>query len=195
MPHAIRAAAWRGRAAGRPAVRPSAVPPLCLATLLSLPAVPATIPTTATLSVNATIVRGCLVSGATGQVTGVNFGTIDFGTHSAVRTGSETRLSGSGAGGQALIQCTPGTAVQVAADAGQNAQGSQRRLSNNAGAYVPYALALATAPATALVPNVPAGLTLGSSAAALLLQGTATFPGFGLPAGVYTDTVQVTLSW
>lgn len=80
-------------------------------------------------------------------------------------------------------------------DAGQNAQGSQRRLSNSAGGYVPYTLALATAPATALVPNVPAGLTLGASAAALPFQGTATFPGFGLPAGTYTDTVQVTLSW
>ncbi|WP_052712053.1 spore coat protein U domain-containing protein [Paracidovorax citrulli] len=190
MPHAIRPAAWSGRAAAWPAG-----PLLRLATLLPLSAVPATIPTTATLSVNAAIVRGCLVSGAPGQVTGVNFGTIDFGTHSAVRTGSEMRLAGSGAGGQALIQCTPGTAVQVAADAGQNAQGSQRRLSNNAGAYVPYALALATGPATALVPNVPAGLTLGASAAALPVQGTATFPGFGLPAGVYTDTVQVTLSW
>lgn len=201
MRHATRPGARRGHAAAWPAALP-APHRLLTTTLLPLwallhaaPATPAAIPTKATMSVNAAIVRGCMVAGAAGQVTGLNFGNIDFGTHSAVRTGNETRLAGSGSGGQALIQCTPGTAVQVAADAGQHAQGSQRRLSNNAGAFVPYALALAAGTTTALVPNVPASLTLGAAAAALPLQGTVTFPGFGLPSGVYTDTVQVTLSW
>jgi len=200
MRHAARPRARRGHAAAWPAALPAPhrflTPLLPLWALLpTAPATPAAIPTQATFAVNAAIVRGCMVAGAAGQVTGLGFGSIDFGTHSAVRTGTETRLAGSGAGGQALIQCTPGTAVQVAADAGQHAQGSQRRLSNNAGAFVPYALALAAGTTTALVPNVPASLTLGAVAAALPLQGTVTFPGFGLPSGVYTDTVQVTLSW
>ncbi|CAM3793689.1 spore coat U domain-containing protein [Paracidovorax anthurii] len=189
MGDAIHRMARRGCAA---ALRP-ALCVLCLAQ--AAPAVPANIPTTATFSVNATIVRGCMVAGQAGQVTGVNFGTIDFGTHSAVRTGSETQFAGSGSGTQALIQCTPGTAVQVTADAGQHAQGAQRRLSNSAGAYVPYALALVAGTTAPLTPNVPASLTLGATATALPLQGTVTFPGFGLPAGSYTDTVQVTLSW
>jgi len=163
--------------------------------LHAAPAVPASIPTTGTFAVNAAIVRGCLVAGGAGQVAGLNFGTLDFGTHSAVRTGTETRLAGGGSGGQSLIQCTPGTAVQVTADAGQHANGSQRRLSNNAGAFVPYSLQLAATPAAVLTPNISAGLTLGAAATALPLQGTVTFPGFGLPAGTYTDTVQVTLSW
>ncbi|MDA8523564.1 spore coat protein U domain-containing protein [Acidovorax sp. NCPPB 4044] len=198
MRNAMRPAARRGRAAALPATKPT-TPGLVLLPLLALlspaPAVPATIPTTGSFSVNAAIVRGCMVAGGSGQTTGLNFGTIDFGTHSAVRTGNETRLAGSGMGGQALIQCTPGTAVQVAADEGQHAQGGQRRLSNSAGGYVPYALALVAATTAALVPNVPAGITLGATATALPLQGTVTFPGFGLAAGTYTDTVRVTLSW
>ena len=55
--------------------------------------------------------------------------------------------------------------------------------------------AVAATPAAVLTPNISAGLTLGAAATALPLQGTVTFPGFGLPAGTYTDTVQVTLSW
>ncbi len=182
-----------GRGAASPVPRTLLALPLLM--LQGAPAVPASIPTTGSFAVNAAIVRGCVVAGGGGQTTGLDFGTLDFGTHSAVRVGTETRLAGSGSGGQARIQCTPGTTVQVTVDAGQHALGPQRRLSNNAGAFVPYSLQLAATPAAALLPNVPAGLALEATAAALPLQGTVSFPGFGLPAGAYSDTVQVTLSW
>lgn len=155
----------------------------------------AAIPTTASFAVNAAIVPGCMVSGNAAQVTGVAFGQADFGTHSAVNAGTLWVIAGAGSGGQASLQCTPGTTVQVTVNGGLHALGAQRRLANGAGRYIPYVLDLMAGIATPLAPNVPASLALGSTATTLPVRATAIMPGTGLAAGLYTDTVQVTLSW
>ncbi len=166
------------------------------AALLAAPAlaVPASIPTTAPMLVTASVVRGCIVSGAPQQTANVPFGRIDFGTHPAVGAASITALAGGG-GLQARIECTPGTQASISANAGLHAQGTQRRLSNNAGQFIPYALALAGAATAPLPPNTVVDLPLGATATALPIVGTASLPGSGLAAGLYTDTVQVTLTW
>lgn len=157
--------------------------------------VPASIPTTATVLVSASVVRGCVVSGAPQQTAGVSFGGVDFGTHPAVGAATSTAIAGGGMTLQARIECTPGTTAHVSTNAGLHAQGAQRRMSNNAGGYVPYSLALVSAATVPLAPNAVVDLPLGATATALPIIGTANLPGTGLTAGIYTDTVQVTLTW
>lgn len=154
----------------------------------------ATIPTTASFSVGAVIQRGCMVTGSPGQTTGIALGSLDFGTHSALRTGTVSSMASAGTGGQALVQCTPGTTLQVKVDAGLHASGGTRRLSNGV-SFVPYTLTLVSGSGTLLAPNVAVGMAMGSTPTALPVMGSITFPGAGLSSGIYTDTLQVTLSW
>lgn len=165
--------------------------------LAAWPAAPARaatpIPTTATIPVSATVARGCQISGSS-QTTGLSFGMLDFGVHSPVRTGTHSVMAAGGPGMQAQVLCTPGTTLQVTINAGLHASGAQRRLSNGS-QFIPYALTLMAAGTPALLPNVVANMALGATPTALPIQATATFPGSGVGAGTYTDTLQVTLSW
>jgi spore coat protein U-like protein len=155
----------------------------------------ATIPTMPTFTVGATVVSGCFVSGSPAATTNLVFGLLDFGVHPALTAGTQSVTAGAVGGSQAMLQCTPGTTVQVSVDAGLHANGTQRRLATGSGAFAAYAVFLSTAPTVPLLPGVPASLVLGSTATALPLRGTVTYPGPGSPAGVYADTVQVTVSW
>lgn len=156
---------------------------------------PASTPTTATMLVSASVVRGCVVSGAPQQTAGVSFGRVDFGTHPAVGAATPVALAGGGMSLQARIECTPDTTAHISVNAGLHAQGTQRRMSNNAGMFVPYSLALVGAGTAQLAPDTVVDLPIGVTATALPIVGTATLPGIGLAAGIYTDTVQVTLTW
>ncbi len=155
----------------------------------------ATIPTGARFSVGATVQNGCLVAGNPAQTAGLAFGQIGFGTWPALATGRQTAALGPAGGSQALLQCTAGTTVQLLLDAGQHALGSQRRLANGAGYFLPYDLTLASTGNQPVLPNVAVGLALGATPQALPLQGSVVLPGTGVAAGTYTDTVQVTVSW
>ncbi len=152
----------------------------------------ATIPTTASFSVGATVQNGCFVNGSTSQTTGVNFGTLDFGAHPALTAGSFT-VTASGAS-QALLYCTPNTTVQVTLNGGLHSLGNQRYLANGTGATLAYAIALGTSPTVPLLPGVAASLPLSSTAVAVPLVGSIAYTA-AAPSGVYTDTVQVTVSW
>jgi len=184
----------RLRAVHSTALRPSGR--LVLA-LLALPvaALAATIPTSPSFSVSASVVRGCVVSGSTSQISGIAFGGINFGSHPALQSGAMQAMAGSTMGSQAKLVCTPGTAVQISIDGGQHVQGAQRRMSNGAGKYVPYSLELIQGAPALLAPNVPVGLVIAATPLALPVRGTATLPGATAAAGIYADTVQVTLSW
>lgn len=155
----------------------------------------ATIPTTATFTVGATVQNGCLVAGNPTQTTGLVFGLLAFGSWSALTTGSQTVVLGPSGGSQALLQCTAGTTVQLTLDGGLHALGAQRRLANGGGYFLPYTLSLTTSGNQPVLPNIPVGVALGTTAQALPLQGTVLMPGLGLGAGTYSDTVQVTVSW
>ncbi len=167
-----------------------------LPTVMLAPALAITpIPTTATFAVNATVQSGCMVVGNPTQSSGVNFGMLDFGTQSAVAgTVSVASLTASG-GTMAQVQCTPGASVTVTLDGGLNASGSQRRLKMGSNNYLPYKLYLSAAMTTAYQPGVGVPIATGAGALNLPVYGVATPPGSGLPAGQYSDTVQVVFSW
>jgi len=153
------------------------------------------IPTSATFSVNAVVTAGCLVVGNPAQTTGVGFGMLDFGTHSALMTGQATASLSMGAGSMAQVQCTPGTAVNLTLDGGLHAQGGQRRLKAASGHYLPYTLYTSSSMATPLAPGVGVPVDASTGPTNLPVFGVATPGGAGLPAGQYSDTVQVTFSW
>ncbi|CAN7148318.1 spore coat U domain-containing protein [Acidovorax sp. LjRoot66] len=161
----------------------------------SLAAMAATAPTSPSFAVNASVVSGCIVSGNSSQVTGVPFGSVNFGTHSAVSTGTVTAMASNDMGMQAQLVCTAGTAAQVSVNGGLNLQGAQRRLSNGAGQFIPYTLSLVAGTVTALAPKVAVGITMGTTPTALPIRGNLVLPGSAAMAGTYVDTVQVTVTW
>lgn len=152
------------------------------------------IPTSPSFTVNASVSAGCLVTGNPTQTSGVGFGLLNFGTYPALATGTASATLSAGSGSMAQVQCTPGASVVVMLDGGQHASGSQRRMKYGSNSYLPYSLYTSASRTTALVPGVGVSVD-ASSAISLPVYGVATLPGSGLPAGQYTDTVQVTFSW
>lgn len=168
----------------------------CLGSLGGLGMAPAaTIPTSATFAVGATVQNGCLVAGAPGQTSGLVFGALQFGSFSALSTGLQSTALGPSGGSQALLQCTAGTTVQLTIDGGLHPLAGQRRLSNGNGFFLPYTLLLTTLGNLPVQPNLPIGVAIGSAPQPLPLQGSVLLPGLGVGAGTYSDTVQVTVSW
>ncbi|KQP18424.1 hypothetical protein ASF43_11510 [Pseudorhodoferax sp. Leaf267] len=147
----------------------------------------------ATFAVNATVSSGCWVVGNVSQTTGVGFGLLDFGSHPAMQAGSYT-ASIALAGSPAQVQCTPGVTATMTIDGGQNAQGAQRRMRFGT-YYLPYNLTTLPGGSVLIQPGV--GVSVDASAGPTLLPvyGRAIAPGTGLPAGQYTDTLQVVFSW
>lgn len=164
-----------------------------LAPALAMAATP--IPTTASFAMNADVQSGCLVVGNPAQLSGVSFGTLDFGTHSAAGSGTVTASLSASAGTMAQIQCTPGAAVTVTMDGGLHPQGSQRRLKMGANSYLPYALYISSGMTTAFQPGVGVSVDTSAGTITLPVYGVATMPSVGLPGGQYTDTVQVVFAW
>ena len=145
--------------------------------------------TTAVLPVSATVTPGCLVVGG-----GSAYGTLDFGTQSALATQAVTTALGTSS---VTLQCTPGVAVGYSVGAGQNGgSGNLRNLRRTGGsdvlAYQLYADAALSQPVTV---NTSGVLSYTDATAIRLgLYGRALLTG-RVPAGLYTDVVQVTLTW
>lgn len=149
---------------------------------------------TAVFTVGATVQNGCVVTSAPTQASGLAFGQISFGTFPALSGTSRTAALGVVSGAQALLLCTAGVNVMLTLDAGQHADGLQRRLSNGS-RFLAYDMNLASAGNPPVLPMVPIGISVGTAAQALPLQASITLPSTGVAAGTYTDTVQVTVSW
>ena len=156
---------------------------LCLALTQGAHAV-----TTSTFQVTAQIVAGCLVVGGV-----TAYGVLDYGTSSALSTAT---LSTSLGGSTVTFQCTPGVALSMSLDGGQNSASGTRNLKRSGGtqllAYHLYRDA-----------GFSQSLGIGSSVAVSYSDPTAIkLPVYGrttltgtLPAGTYTDVVQVTVTW
>lgn len=153
------------------------------------------VPGSATFTVNATVAAGCLVVGNPTQTTGVGFGMLDFGTSPAVISGTMNASIGMSGGNMAQIQCTSGTAVTMTLDGGQNAVGNQRRMKRAPNHYLPYSLYAAPGGNSPITPGVGISVDTTQGAMYLPVWGIATSPGSSLPAGSYSDTVQVVFSW
>ncbi|MFJ4457834.1 spore coat U domain-containing protein [Pseudomonas sp. NPDC089392] len=143
--------------------------------------------TTSTFVVSAQIVAGCLV------VNGVtNYGVLNYGTQSALSTGIlSTSLSGA-----VTFQCTPGVALSMSLDGGQNSASGTRNLKRTGGTQVlAYQLYRDAAYSQSL--GIGQGVAVSytdATAIKLPVYGRVQLSG-SLPAGTYTDVVQVTVTW
>lgn len=79
--------------------------------LLSVSPVQA-VTSTGNIGVTLTLTNGCLINGAPDQ-TGINFGTLNFGTHPATFGTLTTQLAGATSGNTFTIQCTTGATYTV----------------------------------------------------------------------------------
>ncbi|CAB3961368.1 spore coat protein U domain-contain protein [Burkholderia aenigmatica] len=150
------------------------------------------VPTTRTFAVSAQIVSGCGVAGG-GSGTGLDFGTLDFGTYPAVAAGQAVATSG----GSALqIECSPGTTLKMSVDGGMHPTGgnTQRNLASAGNALIAYRLYADASRTTVLAVGQPVSIP-ASGVVSLPIYGALTLPGGATPPGTYTDTAQVTLSY
>lgn len=151
-------------------------------------------------SVDATITlqASCEVNGAPGA-TGVDFGALDFGTHSTLFDEADAEISDTAAG--ISVQCTPGTQYTLTFDGGlhsasANASLGLRAMQHSTGTpYVTYNLYAASGRTVPMSVNGTMGpLTADGSAQTVNVYGRALGES-GLVAGTYDDTIGVTLSF
>ncbi|HCM9485668.1 TPA: spore coat protein U domain-containing protein [Enterobacter kobei] len=160
-----------------------------IAGLLLIPAAGAV--TSQSFKVSATIVPGCAVATGSGGL----LGTLDFGTHNGVESAPvSTSFVPNGA---LSIACTPGVALSMSINGGQN-YSSVRRMKRSGGTeLVPYRIysssSLAANSEIGVNQAIPVTYT-NSNNIALPLFGVALLTGFS-PAGTYSDQLTVTLSW
>ena len=147
--------------------------------------------TTQSFKVSATITPGCSIVTGSGGV----LGTLNFGSYSGVQSGSVNAQFAPNA--SLSLACTPGVALSMSIDGGQN-YSSVRRMQRTGGTdKVPYRLYSNSAltPATEIGVNQAVSIAYSNSNnIALPIYGTAQLTGFS-PAGNYSDQLTVTLSW
>lgn len=146
---------------------------------------------TQTFQVAASIVNGCVVSGSN---TGV-FGVLDFGTHSGVSTSS---VSASYVQSTSInLACTPGTTLNMSINGGSHYSTTRNLKVANYSNLVAYQIYTSSSHSAATAIPVNQNIALSYSNA-----NNITLPIYGLlqlngvtRAGVYSDTLTVTLSW
>lgn len=154
--------------------------------------------TTVTGQITSTLVltSSCLVNGGAGT-TNLNFGTLNFGTTTSLFTQTGTQLVAAG-GGAVSIQCSAGTTPTVTIQAGLHdgqSPGGTRALADGAGNFVPYDLYTDAGFNNLLAANGVINLAASTGAAQTInLWGKAVGKA-GLPAGTYTDTIAVQLTF
>ncbi|QXH34074.1 Csu type fimbrial protein [Pseudomonas muyukensis] len=144
--------------------------------------------TSSTFQVSAQIAAGCLVVGGV-----TAYGVLDFGTRSALSTAT---LSSALGGTTVTFQCTPGVALSMSLDGGQNSAAGTRNLKRTGGTQLlAYQLFRDAAFSQSLGIGSSVALSYSDPTAIKLpVYGRTTLTGT-LPAGTYTDVVQVTVSW
>lgn len=149
-------------------------------------------------TVTATLVltSSCQVNGsaATG---GMSFGTLNFGTSNSLFTEASGQVLGGG-GGALSILCSAGTSPSLTVSAGANdgkSTGGGRALYDGVANYVPYDLYTDSGHSQLLAIGGTINLAPSTGVAqAVNIYGKANGKA-GLPAGTYTDTVNVTLTF
>ncbi|WP_438866120.1 Csu type fimbrial protein [Pseudomonas abieticivorans] len=138
----------------------------------------------ATLAVSATVVAGCLVVGGVS-----NYGTLAFGTYSALSTSVATTSLANGV----TLQCTPGVTLNMKVDGGQNSSSGRNLKSGSS--LVAYQLYRDAALSQALAVSTSVAVSYtDANNISLPIYGRVALPGTA-PAGSYSDVLQVELSW
>ncbi|MGC5702030.1 spore coat protein U domain-containing protein [Pseudomonas sp. NFXW11] len=142
--------------------------------------------TSQSFQVSASIVAGCLVVGGVS-----NYGSLAFGTQSALATGTvNVALSGG-----VQLQCTPGVTLNMTVDGGQYNSGGRHMQLNSGSAQVAYQLFRDAGYSQSL--GIGQSVAVAYSDAnniSLPIYGQAQLPGTQ-PGGTYSDVLQVQLSW
>lgn len=148
--------------------------------------------TTGTLTVKATVAKGCSVNtDASGTVADA---VLDFGTITSLTAnvdGDTTTSSGT----SIKVLCNNGTAYTVAFGAGNNFLSGVRRMAGGSSEFIPYNLYLTSTRATALEVDGTTASTGNGTPQTLNVYGRIP-AGSVLPtAGNYTDAVTLTVTY
>lgn len=151
--------------------------------------------TSATFQASATIVSGCEVNGtlpSPGDAIGT-LGTLDFGEHSALATGTVT--AGLTANGSIALSCTPGVALTMSLDGGEHATTTRNLQAGSSAQRVSYRLYADAAFSQELLAGQAFAVNFSDPEhVSLPVYGRAALSGNGA-VGTYSDTVAVTLNW
>ncbi|SDS98373.1 Spore coat protein U (SCPU) domain-containing protein [Pseudomonas asplenii] len=163
--------------------RPGSVVALLLALASSLPlaAAPGT-----TFQVTASILSGCLVVGG-----GSLYGNLNYGSHAASTIAPVSASLASGV----QLQCTPGVTLTMSVDGGQNNSGGRNLKLGGGSAQLAYQLYSDIGLSQAL--GIGQSVNVAYSDAnniRLPIYGRVVLPGIQ-PAGIYSDVLQVQLTW
>lgn len=150
---------------------------------------------TGTIDATITLTSACEVNGST-ATSGVDFGTIDFGSHTTLFSEATSTLDPGGGGSGISIQCSPGSDASLTIVGGLNdasVAGSGRAMKNGS-LYVPYDIYSDASFATLLANGNSIAVTADGTIQTIPIYGKALGNG-GLTAGLYSDTISVTLSF
>ena len=143
-----------------------------------------------------TLISSCQVNGA-GGTTGLNFGALDFGVANSLFTEADAQVLGGGGGGLSIL-CSSGTIPAVKVRAGSHdgqSPGGTRALADGGGNFVPYDLYTDAGHSQILAIDGVINLAASTGVAQTVnLYGQAVGKA-GLPAGTYTDTISVELTF
>jgi spore coat protein U-like protein len=143
-------------------------------------------------TVSAVIANGCSIATNGGG----RWGDIALGTVGGLASGTvqANLLNGAATGMQ--IDCTPGTSVNVAADAGDHAIAGVRQLAHATvgTSLISYQLFANGSATPWTTQTVPLSFPIGTSHLALPVTAKATLAA-PMRGGAYSDTVRVTVTW
>ncbi|GBQ26390.1 spore coat U domain-containing protein [Gluconacetobacter sacchari] len=155
---------------------------------------------TGTIGVTLTLTSACSINGtilASGS--SANFGTLDFGTATTLFTQQDAQVLTGSSGGISLT-CSPGISPQLTVTSGGNdtkTTGGHLHALVSGSSNVSYDLYSDSSRTTVVQNNAALALTASSTTYTTNLYGRVFGAGTAsvLPAGVYTDTLNVTLSF
>jgi spore coat protein U-like protein len=149
----------------------------------------------ASFPATATIVSGCEIDGAlaVGSQSVGQIGILAYGTHSALST--ETLSANLVQNAGLAMRCTPGVTLTMTISGGLYADATRAMRASGNTARIGYRLYRDAGFTQEMLADQPATMSFGSADPITLpIFGRLTLPG-ALPAGVYADTVLVTLNW
>ncbi|WP_442108015.1 Csu type fimbrial protein [Pseudomonas sp. NUPR-001] len=151
---------------------------------------------TGTINASLTLIASCQVNGSGGS-TGLNFGALNFGTQEALFTQAPGQVLGGGGNAMSIL-CSSGTVPVIKVGAGAHdsqSAGGTRALADGSGNFVPYDFYTDAGHSQVLAINGTITLPTSTGVAQTVnLYGLAKGKA-NLPAGTYTDTVNVELSF
>lgn len=149
---------------------------------------------TGTIDATITLSAACEVNGST-ATSNVDFGTLDFGTHSTFFSAAQAQVDGNGSN-SISVQCTPGSDATLTIVSGLNdaaVAGGERALTNGS-LFVPYDLYSDAGFLNVLSNGSTIDITGDGTVQLVPVYGRAVGVS-GLTPGTYTDTISVTLAF